>query len=25
LAEHGIATLLDHQAAVLADPPPTRS
>lgn len=25
LAEHGIATLLDRQAAVLADPPPTRS
>jgi ribonuclease PH len=24
LAEHGIASLLDHQAAVLADPPPPR-
>jgi ribonuclease PH len=24
LAEHGIATLLDHQAAVLAEPPPPR-
>jgi ribonuclease PH len=25
LAEHGIASLLDHQAAILADPPPMRS
>jgi ribonuclease PH len=25
LGEHGIATLLEHQAAVLADPPPMRS
>ncbi len=25
LAEHGIATLLDHQAAVLAEPPPPRA
>jgi ribonuclease PH len=25
LAEHGIASLLDHQAAILADPPPARS
>ncbi len=25
LAEHGIASLLDHQVAVLADPPPART